>query len=182
MAAQPGTVPGKHGTFDDCIAACLKSPRSASTCYLTPIHPIGMTNRKGKNNSLKPGRRSRQPPTRSWQGGHDAVHPDLGTLDDFRRFVDACQALNMEVALDFAIQCSPDHPWLKHRTGSSAGRTADRYAENPPKKYEDIVIRISTAPTALRGRRCATSSVLGEPGRPHLRVDNPASRFHSGNG
>jgi starch synthase (maltosyl-transferring) len=139
-----GKVPGKHGTFDDCIA---RLPEIAAlgfdVVYLTPINPIGKTNRKGKNNSLKAGPDDPGSPYAigSWQGGHDAVHPELGTLDDFRRFVDACRALEMEVALDFAIQCSPDHPWLKEHPDWFKKRPdgSIRYAENPPKKYEDIV-------------------------------------------
>ncbi|MGZ5960099.1 MAG: alpha-1,4-glucan--maltose-1-phosphate maltosyltransferase [Rhizomicrobium sp.] len=139
-----GAVPDKHGTFDDCIA---RLPEIAAlgfdVVYLTPIHPIGMTNRKGKNNSLKAAPDDPGSPYAigSWQGGHDAVHPELGTLDDFRRFVDSCRGLNMEVALDFAIQCSPDHPWLKEHPDWFKRRPdgSIRYAENPPKKYEDIV-------------------------------------------
>jgi starch synthase (maltosyl-transferring) len=139
-----GKVPGKHGTFDDCIA---RLPEIAAlgfdVVYLTPIHPIGTTNRKGKNNSLKAGPDDPGSPYAigSRQGGHDAVHPELGTLDDFRRFVEACRRLNMEVALDFAIQCSPDHPWLKEHPDWFKRRPdgSIRYAENPPKKYEDIV-------------------------------------------
>jgi starch synthase (maltosyl-transferring) len=139
-----GTVPGRHGTFDDCIA---RLPEIAAlgfdVVYLTPIHPIGMTNRKGKNNSLKAGPDDPGSPYAigSWQGGHDAVHPEFGTLDDFRRFVAACRGLNMEVALDFAIQCSPDHPWIRQHPEWFKRRPdgSIRYAENPPKKYEDIV-------------------------------------------
>ena len=137
-------MPGQHGTFDDCIA---RLPDIAAlgfdVVYLTPIHPIGMTNRKGKNNSLKAAPDDPGSPYAigSWQGGHDAVHPELGTLDDFRRFVDACRGLDMEVALDFAIQCSPDHPWLKQHPEWFKRRPdgSIKYAENPPKKYEDIV-------------------------------------------
>jgi starch synthase (maltosyl-transferring) len=144
MPRSQGKVAGKHGTFSDCIA---RLPEIAAlgfdVVYLTPIHPIGMTNRKGKNNSLKAAPDDPGSPYAigSWQGGHDAVHPELGTLDDFRRFVDACRGLNMEVALDFAIQCSPDHPWLKEHPDWFKRRPdgSIRYAENPPKKYEDIV-------------------------------------------
>src|SRR4051812_2689333 len=111
-----GTVPGKHGTFKDCAA---RVPEVAAlgfdVLYLTPIHPIGHTNRKGKNNSLKAG--PNDPGSfyaiGNEQGGHDAVHPELGTLDDFRALVETCRAHKMEIALDFAVQCSPDHPWLK---------------------------------------------------------------------
>jgi starch synthase (maltosyl-transferring) len=144
MPRSQGTVPGKHGTFDDCIA---RLPELAAlgfdVIYLTPIHPIGTTNRKGRNNSLhaQPGDPGSPYAIGSAEGGHDAVHPELGTLGDFRRFVDACRALKMEVALDFAIQCSPDHPWLKQHPDWFKRRPdgSMRYAENPPKKYEDIV-------------------------------------------
>jgi len=110
--------------------------------YLPPIHPIGKSFRKGANNSL---RAKPTEPGSPWaigsaEGGHKAVHPELGTLDDFDRFVAAARRKNLEIALDIAYQCSPDHPyvrehpgWFKHRPGG-----AIKYAENPPKKYEDI--------------------------------------------
>ena len=144
MPRSQGTIPGKHGTFDDCIARLPELARLGfDVIYLTPIHPIGTTNRKGRNNSLQtqPGDPGSPYAIGSAQGGHDAVHPDLGTLDDFRRLVDGCHALKMEVALDFAIQCSPDHPWLKQHPDWFKRRPdgSMRYAENPPKKYEDIV-------------------------------------------
>jgi starch synthase (maltosyl-transferring) len=139
-----GRIPGRHGTFDDSIA---RVPEIASlgfdVVYLTPIHPIGRTNRKGRNNALTAG--AADPGSfyaiGAAEGGHDAIHPQLGTLADFRRFVAACAEHGMEVALDFAVQCSPDHPWItahpewfKRRSDGSI-----QYAENPPKKYEDIV-------------------------------------------
>ena len=110
--------------------------------YLPPIHPIGRTHRKGRNNALaaQPGE-----PGSPWaiggpEGGHDAVHPDLGTLADFDRFVARARDLGLEVALDFTIQCSPDHPWVRehpewffHRPDGTI-----KYAENPPKKYQDV--------------------------------------------
>ncbi len=139
-----GRTPGKHGTFDDCIA---RVPEIAAlgfdVLYLTPIHPIGLTNRKGRNNSLRaePGDPGSFYAIGSSDGGHTAVHPELGTLDDFRRLVAACHDQGMEVALDFAVQCSPDHPWLTEHPDWFK-RRADgsiQYAENPPKKYEDIV-------------------------------------------
>ena len=139
-----GTVEGKHGTFDDCIA---RVPDIAAlgfdVLYLTPIHPIGRTNRKGRNNALKAGPDDPGSPYAigSAEGGHDAVHPQLGTLKDFRRLVKACHKHGMEIALDFAIQCSPDHPWVKQHPEWFKRRPdgSIRYAENPPKKYEDIV-------------------------------------------
>jgi starch synthase (maltosyl-transferring) len=139
-----GTVPGKHGTFDDCIA---RIPEIAGlgfdVLYFTPIHPIGRTNRKGRNNSLKaePGDPGSPYAIGGAEGGHDAVHPELGTLADFRRLVGVCAEHGMDVALDFAIQCSPDHPWLREHPQWFKRRPdgSIRYAENPPKKYEDIV-------------------------------------------
>ncbi|WP_435129194.1 alpha-1,4-glucan--maltose-1-phosphate maltosyltransferase [Actinacidiphila sp. bgisy144] len=110
--------------------------------YLPPIHPIGTSFRKGRDNSLTAGPDDVGSPWAigSPEGGHDAVHPDLGTLADFDHFVARARDLRMEVALDFALQCSPDHPWVKehpewftHRPDGSIA-----YAENPPKKYQDI--------------------------------------------
>ncbi|WOX26611.1 alpha-1,4-glucan--maltose-1-phosphate maltosyltransferase [Streptomyces solicathayae] len=110
--------------------------------YLPPIHPIGVTHRKGPNNTLSAGPRDVGVPWAigSHEGGHDAVHPDLGTLEDFDAFVARARELRLEIALDFALQCSPDHPWVdKHPDWFH--RRADgsiAYAENPPKKYQDI--------------------------------------------
>ncbi|MFC4977038.1 alpha-1,4-glucan--maltose-1-phosphate maltosyltransferase [Streptomyces atroolivaceus] len=110
--------------------------------YLPPVHPIGTTHRKGPNNSLTPGADDPGVPWAigSAEGGHDAVHPDLGTLEDFDHFVATARTLRMEIALDFALQCSPDHPWVTehpewfhHRPDGTIA-----YAENPPKKYQDI--------------------------------------------
>ena len=110
--------------------------------YLPPIHPIGVTDRKGPNNTLDPGP---DDPGSPWaigsaEGGHTAIAPELGTLDDFRRFVSEARDVGLEVALDYALQCSPDHPWVSehpewfhHRPDGTI-----RYAENPPKKYQDI--------------------------------------------
>jgi len=110
--------------------------------YLPPIHPIGRVNRKGRNNTLDPGPDDVGSP---WaigaaEGGHDAVHPDLGTIEDFDAFVARAQELGLEVALDFALQAAPDHPWATEHpeffTTRADGSIA--YAENPPKKYQDI--------------------------------------------
>jgi starch synthase (maltosyl-transferring) len=139
-----GTVPGRHGTFDDCIA---RLPDIAAlgfdVVYLTPIHPVGQTNRKGKNNSLNA---AEADPGSFYaigneSGGHDAVEPQLGTLKDFQRLIAACHDHKMEIALDFAVQCSLDHPWLKEHPEWFSFRPDGtiRFAENPPKKYEDIV-------------------------------------------
>jgi starch synthase (maltosyl-transferring) len=139
-----GKTPGRHGTFADCIA---RLPEIAAlgfdVVYLTPIHPIGKTNRKGRNNAVTASDSDPGSPYAigGAEGGHDAVHPELGTLEDFRGLVAACQQHDMEIALDFAVQCSPDHPWLKQHPQWFRRRPdgSMRYAENPPKKYQDIV-------------------------------------------
>ncbi|MGW7688591.1 alpha-1,4-glucan--maltose-1-phosphate maltosyltransferase [Streptomyces asiaticus] len=110
--------------------------------YLPPIHPIGTAFRKGPNNTLSAGPFDVGSPWAigSADGGHDAIHPDLGTLEDFDHFVARARELRMEVALDFALQCSPDHPWVTQHP-EWFHRRADgtiAYAENPPKKYQDI--------------------------------------------
>jgi starch synthase (maltosyl-transferring) len=139
-----GKTPGQHGTFQDCIARLPDiAAMGFDVVYLTPIHPIGHANRKGRNNAVTAAEGDPGSPYAigSADGGHDAVHPQLGTLEDFRGFVRACKSLEMEVALDFAVQCSPDHPWLKEHPQWFRRRPdgSMRYAENPPKKYEDIV-------------------------------------------
>jgi starch synthase (maltosyl-transferring) len=139
-----GTQPGKGASFDDCIA---RLPQIASlgfdVVYLPPIHPIGRVNRKGKNNAntAQPGDPGSPYAIGSIEGGHRAVNPELGTLDDFRRFVRAASGFGLDVALDFAIQCAPDHPWIREHPQWFRFRPDGtiRYAENPPKKYEDIV-------------------------------------------
>jgi starch synthase (maltosyl-transferring) len=138
------SVPGQHGTFRDCIARLPEvAAMGFDVLYFTPIHPIGRTNRKGRNNAVtaKPGDPGSPYAIGAAEGGHEAVHPELGSLEDFRELVSACASFGIEVALDFAVQCSPDHPWLvqhpdwfKRRSDGSI-----RYAENPPKKYQDIV-------------------------------------------
>ena len=135
--------PGRHGTFSDLIARLpYISDMGFDVLYLPPIHPVGKTHRKGANNSLKAGPKD---PGSPWAigdktGGHKAVHPALGTLEDFQRLVKAAKARGLDLALDIALQCSPDHPylrehpeWFRRRPDGSL-----RYAENPPKKYEDI--------------------------------------------
>ncbi len=139
-----GTTVGEHGTFKDCIARLPDvGAMGFDVVYLTPIHPIGETNRKGRNNAVtaEEGDPGSFYAIGSAEGGHDAVHPQLGTLADFREFVAACEKLGIEVALDFAVQCSPDHPWLNQHSQWFKRRPdgSMRYAENPPKKYEDIV-------------------------------------------
>ncbi|MGD8475769.1 MAG: alpha-1,4-glucan--maltose-1-phosphate maltosyltransferase [Burkholderiales bacterium] len=141
--SQSGDV-NRHGTFDDVIAR-LPYIRELGfdVLYMTPIHPIGRVNRKGRNNSLKPGKGDPGSPYAigSDEGGHDAIHPELGDFDDFARLVDAAAEHGMEIALDFAIQCAPDHPWIKAHPEWFDWRPDGtiKFAENPPKKYEDIV-------------------------------------------
>jgi starch synthase (maltosyl-transferring) len=110
--------------------------------YLPPIHPIGSAFRKGRDNTLTAGPHDVGSPWAigSPEGGHDAVHPDLGTIEDFDHFVARARELRLEVALDFALQCSPDHPWVAKHPEWFAHRADGTiaYAENPPKKYQDI--------------------------------------------
>ncbi|MGH7364984.1 MAG: alpha-1,4-glucan--maltose-1-phosphate maltosyltransferase [Candidatus Rokuibacteriota bacterium] len=135
--------PGRHGTFDDCIDRLPEIRRMGfDVAYLPPIHPIGRTARKGPDNALVAGPGD---PGSPWaiggpEGGHTAVHPDLGTIEDFRRLVKAAQGAGLEIALDFAIQCSPDHPWVREHPEWFYRRPDGtiKYAENPPKKYQDI--------------------------------------------
>ena len=139
-----GKVAGKSASFDDCIARLPEIARLGfDVVYLAPIHPIGRINRKGKNNSTvaEPGDPGSPYAIGSAEGGHRAINPELGTLSDFRRFVRAATAHGIEVALDFAIQCAPDHPWVVEHPEWFRFRPDGtiKYAENPPKKYQDIV-------------------------------------------
>jgi starch synthase (maltosyl-transferring) len=144
FARSQGREPGKSATFDDCIA---RLPEIAGlgfdVVYLPPIHPIGRVNRKGRDNSLvaAPGDPGSPYAIGSREGGHTEVHPELGGIEGFRRFAAATRALGMEVALDFAIQCAPDHPWVSQHPEWFIFRPDGtiKYAENPPKKYQDIV-------------------------------------------
>jgi len=136
--------PHRHGTFRDVIAR-LPYVRNMGfdVLYLTPIHPIGRTNRKGRNNSLVAEKGDPGSPYAigTADGGHDAIHPELGSFDDFAELIAAAAEHGLEIALDFAIQCSPDHPWIAEHP-EWFNRLPDgsiRHAENPPKKYEDIV-------------------------------------------
>jgi starch synthase (maltosyl-transferring) len=136
--------PRSFGGFDG-VRAVLPAVADLGfdVVYLPPIHPIGTTNRKGRNNALVAGP---DDPGSPWaiggpEGGHKAVHPDLGTLADFDRLVERARELGLEIALDFAVQCSPDHPWLEKHPEWFAWRPdgSVKYAENPPKRYQDIV-------------------------------------------
>lgn len=136
--------PARHGTFDDVIRRLpYVKDLGFDVLYLPPIHPIGRTNRKGRNNALKsmPGDPGSPYAIGSSEGGHDAIHPELGSLEDFGRLVAAAHQHGLEIALDFAIQCSPDHPWIEEHPEWFDWRPDGtiKFAENPPKKYEDIV-------------------------------------------
>jgi starch synthase (maltosyl-transferring) len=134
---------GGHGTFKDVEARLpYVAEMGFDVLYLPPIHPIGRTYRKGRNNSIKsePGDVGSPWAIGGPEGGHKSIHPDLGTLDDFRHLVEAARAHRLEIAMDIAFQASPDHPyvrehpeWFRHRPDG-----AIQYAENPPKKYQDI--------------------------------------------
>ena len=180
--SQSGT-PGRHGTFADCITRLPEVRRMGfDVLYLPPIHPIGRTGRKGRDNSLAAGP---DDPGSPWaiggpEGGHTAVHPQLGTLEDFRRLVAAAGELDIEIALDLAFQCSPDHPWLREQPDWFYRRPDGtiRYAENPPKKYEDIVpINFSSAAwEALWEELLRVVLFWVEQGVRTFRVDNPHTK------
>jgi starch synthase (maltosyl-transferring) len=176
--------PARHGTFDDVIGR-LPAIRAMGfdVLYFPPIHPIGHTNRKGRNNALRaePGDVGSPYAIGSEEGGHDAIHPELGTLEDFLRLVAAAKANGLELALDFAIQCSPDHPWLKQHPDWFRWRPDGslRYAENPPKKYEDIVNPDFYAPAALPSLWHALRDAVQfwtDQGVRIFRVDNPHTK------
>ncbi|TJZ90375.1 DUF3416 domain-containing protein [Paracoccus gahaiensis] len=141
--SQSGSM-DRHGTFDDVIGR-LPYIRDLGfdVLYFPPIHPIGKTNRKGRNNTLTPAEDDPGSPYAigAPEGGHDALHPELGSFDDFARLVSAARDHGLEIALDFAIQCSPDHPWIREHPEWFDWRPDGtiKFAENPPKKYEDIV-------------------------------------------
>lgn len=135
---------GKHGTFADCEKILPDIAKMGfDVLYLPPIHPIGITKRKGKNNTLVAGPDDVGSPWAigSEEGGHETIHRKLGTLEDFRRLIDNAKSYGIEVAMDLALQCSPDHPHVKEHPEWFRWRPDGNIqcAENPPKKYEDIV-------------------------------------------
>ena len=139
-----GAAPDRHGTLRDCIRLLPEiAGMGFDVLYLPPIHPIGSTKRKGKGNAT-----SAEPddPGSPWaigsaDGGHKAVHPELGSMEDFQHLVREAEGRGIEIALDLAFQCSPDHPYLKEHPEWFLWRPDGtvQYAENPPKKYQDIV-------------------------------------------
>lgn len=137
-------VPGQHGTFKDCERLLPRvNEMGFDVLYFPPIHPIGEVNRKGKNNATVAAAGDVGSPwgIGSEFGGHDAVHPDLGTLDDYKSLISKAKDLGIDIALDFALQCAPDHPWVKEHPSWFKWRSDGtvQYAENPPKKYQDIL-------------------------------------------
>lgn len=175
----------RHGTFADVIRR-LPEIRAMGfdVLYFPPIHPIGVKHRKGKNNSLKaePDDVGSPYAIGGEAGGHDAIHPELGTLEDFQRLRRAAAGMGIELALDFAIQCSLDHPWLREHPEWFSHRPDGtlRYAENPPKKYEDIVnVDFYATPPAGEQLWQALRDVVmfwAEQGVRIFRVDNPHTK------
>ena len=174
----------RHGTFADVIDQLPRiRDMGFDTLYFPPIHPIGKTNRKGPNNTLTPEPNDVGSPYAigSADGGHDAIHPELGTFEDFAALIAAARDHGLEIAIDFAIQCAPDHPWLKDHPGWFAWRPdgSMKYAENPPKKSQDIVNVDFDGPDAVPGLWLALRDVVllwADHGVKTFRVDNPHTK------
>ena len=175
-------TPRRHGTFKD---AARRLPQIAQlgfdVVYLAPIHPIGKVNRKGRNNTLMPGPEDVGSPWAigSDEGGHDAIHPQLGTFEDFDDFVAATREHGMEVALDLALQAAPDHPWVTEHpewfTTRPDGSIA--YAENPPKKYQDIYpLNFDNDPKGIYAEVLRIVRLWVGHGVRIFRVDNPHTK------
>ncbi|WP_372191478.1 maltotransferase domain-containing protein [Xanthomonas axonopodis pv. desmodiigangetici] len=174
----------RHGTFDDVIRR-LPHIRAMNfdVLYMPPIHPIGLNNRKGRNNSVTAveGEPGSPYAIGATDGGHTEVHAELGGLEGFRRLIQAARAQGLEVALDFAIQCAPDHPWLKEHKDWFTWRADGSipYAENPPKKYQDIVnvdfYASGAVPDLWNTLRDAVLFWVNE-GVTLFRVDNPHTK------
>ncbi|WP_265936814.1 alpha-1,4-glucan--maltose-1-phosphate maltosyltransferase [Flaviflexus ciconiae] len=152
-----------------------------TVAYLTPIHPIGSTNRKGRNNTLtaEPGDPGSPYGIGSEDGGHDTIHPDLGTFEDFDRLVARARELDLEVALDIALQASPDHPWVTEHpewfTTRLDGTIA--YAENPPKKYQDIYpLNFDNDPEGIYVAIRDMLTLWADHGVTLFRIDNPHTK------
>ncbi|WP_344364305.1 alpha-1,4-glucan--maltose-1-phosphate maltosyltransferase, partial [Micromonospora lupini] len=177
-----GAAGGRSGTF---ATATERLPGVAAmgfdVLYLPPIHPIGRINRKGRNNALTAGPTDVGSP---WaigaaEGGHDTIHPDLGTPADFRAFIEAAAAQGLEVAMDLALQCAPDHPWVTEHpewfTTRADGSIA--YAENPPKKYQDIYpVNFDNDPEGIRAEVLRVVLHWVGEGIRIFRVDNPHTK------
>tara|TARA_R110001606_G_scaffold363313_1_gene517344 strand:+ start:5720 stop:7720 length:2001 start_codon:yes stop_codon:yes gene_type:complete len=176
--------PNRHGTFKDVHRRLpLIRDMGFDVLYFPPIHPVGRAHRKGPNNTLVAGPNDPGSPYAigSEEGGHEAIHPALGTREDFRELVRVAAEHGMEIALDFAIQCSPDHPWLKEHPGWFSWRPdgSIRYAENPPKKYQDIVNVDFYADEAIPSLWLELRNVVQgwvDEGVKIFRVDNPHTK------
>ncbi|WP_327440514.1 alpha-1,4-glucan--maltose-1-phosphate maltosyltransferase [Pseudomonas donghuensis] len=176
--------PERHGTFND-VHERLPMIRDMGfdVLYFPPIHPIGVRYRKGRNNALQaePDDPGSPYAIGGVEGGHEAIHPQLGSREDFRRLVAAAAEHGLEIALDFAIQCSQDHPWLKEHPGWFSWRPdgSIRYAENPPKKYQDIVSVDFYAADSVPALWLALRDVVVgwvKEGVKTFRVDNPHTK------
>jgi starch synthase (maltosyl-transferring) len=176
-------TPGKHGTLRD-VAARLDyvAEMGFDVLYMPPISPIGKSFRKGKNNSVEAGPEEEGSPWAigSAEGGHTAILPALGTMEDFRDLVAQAKQRNMEVALDIAFQCAPDHPWVKEHPEFFKKRPdgSIQYAENPPKKYQDIY-PLDFESSNWRGLWDALKDVFSfwmDAGVLIFRVDNPHTK------
>jgi starch synthase (maltosyl-transferring) len=174
--------PVKHGTFRDAIASLPRVARMGfDILYMPPIHPIGRLNRKGPNNTVhsEPDDVGSPWAIGSAEGGHDAIHPELGTIEDFDAFVAAANELGLEVGLDLALQAAPDHPWVTTNpewfTTRPDGTIA--YAENPPKKYQDIYpINFDNAPETIYAEVLRIVQYWISHGVTVFRVDNPHTK------
>ncbi len=176
--------PARHGSFAD-VAKELPRIRAMGfdVLYFPPIHPIGHTNRKGRNNTLdvQPDDVGSPYAIGAEEGGHDAIHPALGTFEDFRALLEAARQHGLELAIDFAIQCSLDHPWIREHPDWFRWRPdgSIRYAENPPKKYQDIVNVEFYADAAIPDLWLALRDVVRfwlDHGVRIFRVDNPHTK------
>jgi starch synthase (maltosyl-transferring) len=172
----------RHGTFATATRRLAGVAKMGfDVLYLPPIHPIGRVNRKGRNNALTAEEGDVGSP---WaigaaEGGHDAIHPQLGTLEDFRRFIEAANAVGLEVAMDLALQTAPDHPWVTEHpewfTTKPDGTIA--YAENPPKKYQDIYpLNFDNDSDGIRAEILRIVLHWVEQGIRIFRVDNPHTK------
>jgi len=178
-----GSTPGRHGSFRD-LANRLDYVQQLGfdVIYMPPIHPIGLAFRKGRNNTLTADANDVGSPWAigSNDGGHTAIHPQLGSFDDFEELRKRAESLGLELALDFALQCSPDHPWVREHPEWFRWRSDGtiRYAENPPKKYQDIV-PIDFGCEAWRSLWQAIEEVVRfwvDRGVKIFRVDNPHTK------
>ncbi len=173
----------RHGTFKDCEALLPQiQTMGFDVVYLSPIHPIGTTARKGPNNAPHAGPEDVGSP---WaigaaSGGHKAVHPSLGSLADFKHFIGSAEKMNLEIALDLALQCSPDHPYIKEHPEWFSWRPDGtlKTAENPPKRYQDIVNFDFLGPDreALWAELKSVVLFWIETGVRIFRVDNPHTK------